>query len=341
MGVLGAARIAPAGILDPAGRLSDVEVTAIASRDRRRGRLFAELYNIATVYGGYEELLADPDIDAVYIALPNALHAEFLLRALGEGKHVLCEKPLAANHEEALLIEDEAAKHPDLVVMEAFHWRYHPLAEDILANLSELGPLRKLHVRFAFPLLRRHDIRWDFRLAGGAMMDVGCYAVSLINMIMKSDPQAVTANAAVAAPEIDRRMDAELLFPGGLRASLTASMLSTAPPGRYAQIEGASGRMTVRNPFAGHRSGAIRMSGTALSSTATSYPSERTTYYYQLKAFVAAIRGVSPNLTPPSTSVRNLHLIDAVYRAAGLPVRPSRIVPANGSPDHKDNSTKT
>jgi predicted dehydrogenase len=127
MGTLGAARITPAAPIKPARQVPEVTVTAVAARDPARARQFAARHGIAAVHDSYEALLADPDVDAVYNPLPNSLHAPWTLRAIAAGKHVLCEKPFTSNEAEAAEVAD-AARSAGLVVMEAFHYRHHPLA---------------------------------------------------------------------------------------------------------------------------------------------------------------------------------------------------------------------
>jgi predicted dehydrogenase len=140
-GILGAARIAPFAMLKPAAEQSEAEVTAVAARDLERARRFAAKHKIPSAYGSYAQLLADPGIDAVYIAVPNGLHGRWTKAALEAGKHVLCEKPFTANAEEAASVA-EAARHSGMVVMEAFHYRYHALARRMLEilNSGELAP---------------------------------------------------------------------------------------------------------------------------------------------------------------------------------------------------------
>ena len=135
VGCLGAARIAPAALIKPSASNEGVVCAAVAARDPSRARAFAAKYDIAKVHDSYEALLADDDLDAVYIPLPNGLHGLWTLRALAQGKHVLCEKPFTANADEAQRVAD-AATDSGLVVMEAFHWRYHPMAARMLAVIG-------------------------------------------------------------------------------------------------------------------------------------------------------------------------------------------------------------
>src|SRR3954452_18806067 len=144
IGCLGAARIAPAALIKPARASEEVDATAVAARDPERARAFATKHGIPVVHDSYEALLDDDSIEAVYVPLPNGLHAEWTLRALDAGKHVLCEKPFTANADEARRVAD-AADATGLVVMEAFHWRYHPLAARLLEIVgTELGAVRRI-----------------------------------------------------------------------------------------------------------------------------------------------------------------------------------------------------
>ncbi len=189
LGVLGAARIAPAAVIKPARDNAEVVVAAVAARDVGRARAFAAKHGIARVHDSYQALIDDPEVDAVYNPLPNGLHGKWTRAALDAGKHVLCEKPFTANAAEATEIADAAAKS-DRVVMEAFHYRYHPLAlrtEQIIAS-GALGKLQRVEATLCFPLPVFSDIRYSYPLAGGALMDAGCYAVHMVRTFGGSTP---------------------------------------------------------------------------------------------------------------------------------------------------------
>src|SRR5215475_3015053 len=162
MGVLGAARIAPNALLKPARAVPEVQVRAIAARDPVRAAAFSGKWGIPVIHSGYSELIADPELDAVYVPLPNGLHAQWTLAALAAGKHVLCEKPFTSNADEARRVA-AAAAGTDLVVMEAFHYRYHPLmirAVDLVGS-GAIGEVRHVETKFCFPLPRFSDIRYN------------------------------------------------------------------------------------------------------------------------------------------------------------------------------------
>src|ERR1700744_5281045 len=228
IGILGAARIAPPALIKPAKDNAEVVVAAVAARDRSRAAAFAAKHDIARVHDDYDKLVADPDIDAVYNPLPNGLHRRGTRAALAAGKHVRCEKPFTANAAEAREIAELAAKS-DRVVMEAFHYRYHPLAlriERIIAS-GELGKLERVEATVCFPLPKFSDIRYNYALAGGATMDAGCYAVHIVRTFGGATPEVVSAQAKLRDPQVDRAMTAELQFEGGHGGRVRCSMWST------------------------------------------------------------------------------------------------------------------
>src|SRR4051812_42242221 len=167
-------------------------MTAVAARDPERAKTFAAKHDIARVHTSYDELVDDPEVDAVYIPLPNGLHAEWTLKAVAAGKHVLCEKPFTANAAEAQAVADAAAA-AGVVVMEAFHYRYHPLAARMKEAALSLGTIRSVSAALCFPLPRFSDIRYDYGLGGGAMMDAGVYPLTCLRLLGPSEPTIVSA----------------------------------------------------------------------------------------------------------------------------------------------------
>jgi predicted dehydrogenase len=320
IGVLGAARIAPNAIIKPAAAAADVRVTAVAARDRDRANAFATKHGIDTAYGDYAELLADPEIDAVYNPLPNGLHGRWTLAALKAGKHVLCEKPFAANAEEARTVA-EAARASGLVVMEAFHYRYHPLFQRAVAIVrsGELGRLRHIETVFSFPLPKFSDIRYNFDLAGGAQMDAGCYAVHMARSLGGSEPEVVSARAKTHTADVDRAMRAELRFEAGHTATVSCSMWSKSVLRMALKVVGDAGEMRIFNPLVPHL--LHRMSVRTGGNRRVEHFGRRPSYDYQLDAFTGAVERGEPILTPPEDSIANMAVIDAIYTAAGLPLR--------------------
>jgi len=317
IGILGAARIAPAALIKPAKQNSEVVVAAVASRDVSRARAFAAKHGIARVHDSYEALIADPDLDAVYVVLPNGLHGRWTRAALAAGKHVLCEKPFTANGAEAREIAELAAKS-DRVVMEGFHYRYHPSAsrvEEIIAS-GELGKLERVEGAWCFWMPKSSHNRYNYSLAGGALMDLGCYAVSMVRTLGGSTPEVVSAQAKLRGPEVDRAMTAELRFAGGHTGRVHCSMWSTDLPHFTAKVVGDRGELRL-NPLIPFQRFSVRSANGKRVENFT----VRSTYAYQLDAFAAAVLRGEPVKTGPQDAVENMSVIDAIYRAAGLSVR--------------------
>jgi predicted dehydrogenase len=318
IGVLGAARIAPLALIKPARGNAEVVVAAVAARDVSRAQAFATKHGIARVHDSYEALIADPDLDAVYNPLPNGLHGKWTRAALTADKHVLCEKPFTANAAEAREIAALAAKS-DRVVMEAFHYRYHPStlrAEQIIAS-GELGKLERVEAAMCFPLPKFSDIRYNYSLAGGATMDVGCYVVHMVRTFGGSTPEVVSAQAKLRDPRVDRAMTAELRFAAGHTGRVRCSLWSSDLFRLSAKVVGDRGELRVLSPVAPFRRLSVR---SADGNRVERFP-PRATYAYQLDAFSAAVLRGEPVKTTPEDAIENMTVIDAIYRAAGLPLR--------------------
>jgi predicted dehydrogenase len=319
VGALGAARITPTALIRPARQVPEVVVTAIAAREPARAREFADRHGIPLVLPTYEALIASPEVDAIYNPLPNSLHAPWTLRAIAAGKHVLCEKPFTSNEAEAAEVAEAAASAAGIVVMEAFHYRYHPLARRMLAAAGDIGELRHVEASLCFPLPRFSDIRYRFDLAGGATMDAGCYAINCIRMLGQGEPKVIGARARLHGPDVDRAMTADFRFPGGATGRIRASLWSAQPLRVSAKAIGERGELRVLNYLAPQAFSLLRIR------TAEGRRWERVrgdaTYTYQLRAFAAAVLRGEPVITSAQDAVANMRVIDSVYRAAGLPPR--------------------
>ena len=328
IGTLGAARITPTALIRPARRVPEVEIVAVAARDRERAETFARKHKIPTVHGSYDELIADPNVDAIYNPLPNGLHGRWTLAALKAGKPVLCEKPLTANADEAEQVA-AAARDTGLVVMEAFHYRYHPLTDRVLEIIrGELGPVRRVETRMCIPLPSRKDIRYQLNLAGGAVMDVGCYAIHQARTLAGAEPEVVSARAKCISPGVDRWLRADLQFPDDCTGSFECALWSRRLLSLGARVEGERGTLTVFNltgPQYFHRVVVrTRDPATGAETKRRERVKGQHTYWYQLNAFVAAVRDGAPYPTNPADAVANMRVMDASYRAAGLePRQPS------------------
>jgi predicted dehydrogenase len=325
-GTLGAARITPNALVKPARDVPEAEVVAVAARDPARADKFARKHGIPRVHPTYEDVIADPDVDAVYNPLPNSLHAEWTLKAIAAGKHVLCEKPFTSNAAEAETVA-AAADDSGLVVMEAFHYRYHPLAQrmhDVVAG-GELGALQHIETWMCIPLPLFKDIRYQYDLAGGATMDVGSYTVHQLRLLGGDEPEVTAARARLQSPKIDRWMQADVRWPEGHTGRMTCALWSSTLLKLAIRARGERGELRVFNPTGPqfYNRFVVQTDGVK---HREKFP-RRPTYTYQLEAFTSGVLRGTPVLTPPGDSVQNMGVIDAVYRAAGLPIRGGTTVP--------------
>ncbi|MFO0891842.1 MAG: Gfo/Idh/MocA family oxidoreductase [Isosphaeraceae bacterium] len=222
-GILGCARITRRGLIPGIAASRTGVLTAIASRDLETARAWAGEFSVPRAYGGYTEVLADPEIDAVYIPLPNELHRPWVVAAADAGKHVLCEKPLALDADEARSMV-ENCRSRGVLLMEAFMWRHQPRTLEIRAKVAAgaIGELRLIRSSFSFPI-DAGDWRLDPGRGGGALWDVGCYGVSTARLFAGSEPDAVKAVAHLGPTGVDLSLSASLRFPGDILASIDCS----------------------------------------------------------------------------------------------------------------------
>jgi len=325
IGILGAASIAPSAIIAPARLVEGLEAYAVAARDTRKAEKFAKKHGLAKCHISYDALLADGQIDAVYIPLPNGLHGEWTMKALNAGKHVLCEKPFTANAEEAEAVAQKT-RQTALTVMEAFHWRYHALVDRVkqIIQSGEIGEVTQVEMSMCFPLPVFSDIRWQWALAGGSLMDAGCYCVSITRFLADAETDStieVTRARAktISDNRIDRWISADLSFGNGVRGTVTAAMWSGTLLKMKAKVTGSRGELHILNPVAPQYFNrlTVKSGGTRR----TEKVEGETTYTAQLRAFKAACEGKATNLTGVDYAVRNMGVIDAIYRKAELPVR--------------------
>jgi predicted dehydrogenase len=321
IGTLGAARITPMALCAPAKRVPEVEIVAVAARSPESARKFARRHGIGRVHESYAALIEDPEIDAVYVPLPNSHHGIWTMRALEAGKHVLCEKPIAANAEEARQM-DAVAQSSGRILMEAFHWRYHPLAARLLEIVQSgcLGRIRHVEAAMCVPMLAPGNIRYRLDLAGGASMDVGAYSVNLVRTLAGAEPTVRSAEARLSSPGVDRAMRGELDFGDGRTGRVTHSLFSSKLVAISADVIGDDGRMHVFNPVAPHIYHHINVQD-ASGKRRERVARGESTYTHQLRAFAAAVASGKAPETDGTEAIANMEVIDALYRAAGLTPR--------------------
>jgi predicted dehydrogenase len=325
IGVLGASRIAELAIVGPAQELGH-RLVAIAARDHRRAEIFAEKHGVQRVLASYDEVINHPDVEAVYNPLANALHARWNLAAIAAGKPVLTEKPFARNRAEAQRVA-EAATTAGVTVMEGFHYLFHPVTSRAfeLAVDGSLGEITYVEVRMAMPGPAPDDPRWSLELAGGALMDLGCYGLHVMRRLGRlspggvgSHPSILRAHAEQRTPGIDAWCDVQLGFPGGA-TGLSANSMVAEDYSFTLRIMGTKADVQVHNFVKPHEDDRVTVSTPA--GATVERLGTRTSYSYQLEAFAHHVRRGTPLPLDTTDAVENMAYVDAAYRAAGMAPR--------------------
>lgn len=316
IGVLGASRIADLAIVGPAQQLGH-RLVAVAARDRGRAELFAEKHGVEKVVDSYAAVINDPEVDAVYNPLANSLHAPWNLAAIEAGKPVLTEKPFARNRSEAQRVA-EAARAAGVTVMEGFHYLFHPVTRRAfeLATDDTIGELQHVEVRMAMPSPDASDPRWSFEMAGGALMDLGCYGLHVMRMLGR--PTIVRAHASQRTPGVDEWCDVQLGFPCGA-TGLSANSMTADEYSFTLRIVGTAGDLLVHNFIKPNEDD--RLTIRTPEGTRVEHHGTRTSYSYQLEAFASHVLEGSPLPIDTADAVDNMAYVDAAYRAAGLTPR--------------------
>jgi len=320
-GVLGTANITPRALVYPCADERRAFIRYVGARDRARAQGFARWHDIPVVCDDYDEVVHHKDVDAVYNPLPMTAHHEWTIKALRAGKHVLCEKSFAANTKEA---EEMAAvaEETGLVLMDAFHYRYHPIfirAREIVES-GRLGRIRRVSGAFHIPVeADPENIRMNYQTGGGVTMDIGCYPISWSRHILADEPKTIEAVADVGPPNVDLMLQARMTFPGGIDVQTSGDMREGTTFRADLTVEGDKGRMVVNNPLVPQMGNSIELEVDG--ETAMEVFDRRPSYGYQLDAFIDAVEEGKPLLTGPNDAVRQMRVIDRCYEAAGLPVR--------------------
>lgn len=320
-GTLGAARITPLALINPCADEPRANVLVVAARSRARAETFAREHQIPQIADSYADVILHPDVDAVYIPLPITQHHEWTIKALQAGKHVLCEKSFASNAREAAEMRD-AAQGTGLVLMDAYHYRYHPIfirAREIYSS-GMLGTIREVHAKFHVPVTDTQDIRMNYATAGGVTMDIGCYPISWVRHITASEPLSLTAEAVTGPKDVDVCLTTRMAMPDNIIATTSGDMRADAAFVATIEVIGDLGRMLVNNPIAPHMGNSLRLTLDNAEPKVEHF-SKRPSYSYQLDAFLDAIESGKPLLTGADDAVAQLQVIDQCYIAAGLPIR--------------------
>jgi len=327
IGVLGAARISANAIVAPA-RSTGARLVAVAARNRDRAEDFAETAGVERVLDSYQAVLDDPEVEAIYNPLPNGLHGPWNARAIAAGKHVLSEKPFASNAAEAAEIA-ALALGTNLVVAEAFHYVYHPLwtrIAEILSN-GEIGQLQSVEASMSGNS-PDDDPRWDLSLAGGALMDLGCYSIHAVRTLgqFAGGPPVLTSvrgGERAGRPDVDEWVTAELTYPSGAVGVAKCDMDADTMQFRL-RVVGSEGEIDAENFVLPHSDDRInvRVSVDGRTDFRVEHAGTTPSYTYQLEAFIRAVREGVPMVTDLDDAVANMEMIDACYQRLEFGPRP-------------------
>ncbi len=312
VGLLSTANINHAVLGGAAASEGAAEVVAVASRDEARARAYADEHGIARAHGSYDALLADPEVDAVYVSLPNQLHVDWAIRAVQAGKHVLCEKPLTRDPERAAAAYD-AAEAAGRVLVEGFMWRYAPQAVRLLERLPEVGRVRLVRAAFAFGARDPDDVRLSPDLEGGGLMDVGCYCVSAARLVL-GEPVAASGQRITGGGGVD------VLFAGALRfeddaLAIVDCAMTTAKRGAL-EVVGEDGTLTLTDPWHGKDPRIERRDadGTLLD---TETPPAANAYALELQELADVAAGLRPARFGRADAIGQARALGMLHAAAG------------------------
>lgn len=299
-------------ILAGARESNEAEILAVASRDEARAKAYARANGIERAYGAYDELLADPDVEAVYNPLPNSLHVPWSLHALDAGKHVLCEKPLSRRPDE-LAAAFDLAERRGLILMEAFMYRHHPQTRTVAEFVSEgaIGPLRLVRSSFSFPLVDVANVRMVAELDGGSLMDVGCYCVNG-SRLLAGEPERVQGEQIVGESGVDLAFHGTMRFRNDVVAQFDSSFV--APMRQGLEVVGETGVLVVEAPWRQDWGGEVLLRRGAEVSR-VEVP-QANTYGLELENMGAAIRGRARPLLGRDDALGQARALEALYRSA-------------------------
>jgi predicted dehydrogenase len=316
-GILSTAKIARVHVIPALQQGEFTEVAAIASRDGAKAEQTAKELNIPKAYSSYEDLFADPDIDAIYNPLPNNLHVEYTIKALQAGKHVLCEKPLGLDAKQAQQLLDAAEQYPQLKVMEAFMYRFHPQWQRAKSIVEQglLGEVKTVQAFFSYFNTDAANIRNQPEAGGGALMDIGCYCISFPRFIFGNEPQrAVSLLDRDPVMKTDRLTSGMLDFGDGKSATFTCS--TQLEPYQRVNILGNKGKLEIEIPVNAPADADVKMWLQVNRDIAEISIPAANQYTLQGDAFAKAILNNTPVPTPLTDALNNMKVIDAIFKSA-------------------------
>lgn len=312
-GILSTAKIGTVKVIPAMQQGEFTDVTAISSRTLEKAQAAASELGINNAYGSYEELLADPEIDAVYNPLPNDMHVEWSIKALEAGKHVLCEKPIGLSSAEGQKLVDAAAQHPELKVMEAFMYRHHPQWQKTkeLVDSEAIGPLKTIQSHFAYFNRNADDIRNKVEAGGGALMDIGCYNISLSRFLFGEEPQRVFGRIE-RDPDFgtDKTTSGMLEFSGGTSTFTCSTQMFQS---QRVIVFGTEGRIEIEIPFNAPPDRPTKLWFTTADGTEEITFDICDQYTIQGDLFAQAILNETDVPTPLIDAVQNMKVIEAIF----------------------------
>ena len=316
-GILSTAKIGVQKVIPAMQNGQFIQVEAIASRDAEKAKEVAKKLNIPKSYGSYEELLNDPNIDAIYNPLPNHLHVPWTIKALEAGKHVLCEKPIGMNAKEAEILVEVTKMFPHLKVMEAFMYRFHPQwlkARELVLN-GAIGEIKTVHTFISYYNVAPENIRNQAELGGGALMDIGCYCISFPRFVFNEEPEKLISDMDFdPVMKTDRLTSAILKFPSGKTSTFSCS--TQLMPFQRTNIFGDKGQIQVEIPVNAPPNKIVRVTLQTKENTEVFTFEPVDQYTLQGDAFSQSILEHKAVPTPLVDAIANMKVIDAVVESA-------------------------
>lgn len=314
-GILGTSKIARTWLIPAIQSTTHSEVAALASRSSDKAKQEAENFNIGKCYHSYEALLQDPEIDVIYNPLPNHLHTQWSIEAIKAGKHVLCEKPLGLDYADVKRLVDTAAQYPQLKVMEAFMYRFHPQWQKVreVIDSGKLGKINSVYAAFSYYNDDPENVRNIEGIGGGGLLDIGCYCVSVARYIFDEEPTEVFADIDVDPRfNVDRLALANLRFPSG-RAQFLSSTQSH--PSQRVVVAGEYGELVIPTPFYQEPGLPVTLELVVQGEKDLISLNSCNHYRAQIDAFAESIRNNQAVPTPLSDAQANMQCLDALLRS--------------------------